>query len=229
MTRIPVLLILYKKPSTTRLVLNSLRKNKVKKLYISLNIPEKNNREDIANHKKVIELIKTINWDCKIKINKRKFHLSSYESVFNSVKWFFNNEKYGIILEDDTLPSSSFFEFCSKLLIKYKNNYKISQICGTSFLNLRKYKYNYRFSNYHFCWGYATWRRSFKDYDTKMKKWKYMRKNNKLKKIINDKNFIIYWTKIFNGLFQKKKKLLITNGYIQIGQKINLQLFQINN
>ena len=79
------------------------------------------------------------------------------------------------------------------MLKKYKNNNKISQISGTSFLNEKKYKYNYRFSNYNFCWGYATWRRSFKDYDEKMTKWLSMKKKNSLKKLIDDDYFSNYW------------------------------------
>ena len=37
-----------------------------------------------------------------------------------------------IILEDDTLPDLSFFNFCEKLLLKYEKNPKISMISGTN-------------------------------------------------------------------------------------------------
>ena len=38
-----------------------------------------------------------------------------------------------IVIEDDTLPHPSFFNFVDKLLIKYKNNKKISMVSGVNF------------------------------------------------------------------------------------------------
>ena len=90
---------------------------------------------------------------------------------------FLKNEKEGIVLEDDTVPNNSFFLFCSAMLKKYRNNHKISQICGSSFKNQKfMNEPSYFFSNYNLCWGYATWRRSIKNYDEKMLKWPQLRK-----------------------------------------------------
>ena len=82
--------------------------------------------------------MREINWKCNLKIKKRKKHLDSYNSYKNAIKWFFENENEGIILEDDTVPNKSFFIFCKKLLKKYKHNKKIAQICGSSFVNKKK-------------------------------------------------------------------------------------------
>ena len=38
----------------------------------------------------------------------------------SATNWFFENEDYGIILEDDLVPDKSFFEYCEILLDKYK-------------------------------------------------------------------------------------------------------------
>ena len=51
-------------------------------------------------------------------IKKRTKFINAYDSYDQAIKWFFKNEKEGIILEDDTLPSKSFFIFCEKLLLK---------------------------------------------------------------------------------------------------------------
>ena len=205
---VPVLLILYKRPETSIHVINSLRKVKAKSIYISINIPPtKRNRFDYESHKNVLKLISKINWNCKLIIKKRKKHLSCYNSVKNSVEWFFKNEKEGIVLEDDTVPNKSFFFFCEKLLKKYRNNKEIAQICGTSFINRKKViNHSYIFSNYAPSWGYATWRRSVNEYDEKMKKWPEMRKKKLLLEIINDKGFLYYWTKIFDKQYKGNLK-----------------------
>ncbi len=203
---VPILLLLYKRPETTIQVIKALKKVKPKIIYLSINLPPVDtNLKDFENYNKVLNLVKKINWKCKLKIKKRKKHLKSYDSYKSSINWFFKNEKEGIILEDDTVPNKSFFVFCSKLLKKYRNNQRVTQICGSSFLNQNKIQdESYIFSNYSLGWGYATWRRSIKDYDEKMKDWPTIRKKKLLLKIINNKYFLSYWTKVFDNQYKNK-------------------------
>ena len=199
--------MVYKKPETTKKVIEVLKKVGVKKLYISINIPLKKNKEEIIKNNEVIKIVKPITWNCIVKYKKRKKYVDAYTSYDEAIKWFFKNEKEGIILEDDTLPNKSFFIFCTKLLKKYRYNKKISQICGSSFLNQKiTNKTNYFFSNYNLCWGYATWRRSIKDYDEQMKEWPIIKKKNIFLNIINDERFLSYWTDIFDAQYKKKFK-----------------------
>lgn len=203
----PILLMLYKRPETTLQVINSLKKIKANSLYISISVPnEKKNFQDYENHKKVLNILKNIDWNCKIKIRKRK-NIDPYTDWNSAIMWFFKNVKEGIILEDDTVPNKSFFTYSSKLLKKYRNNKNIAQICGTSFLNQKKISgESYFFSNYSLGWGWATWRRSIKDFDEKMKDWPKIKKKKLLLNIINDEKFLYYWTKVFDAQFKNKSK-----------------------
>ena len=201
----PILLMVYIKPETTIEIVNKLKEIKPKKLYISINVPLKKNKDEIIKNDHVLEILKLISWKCKIKYKKRKKHVDAYTSYRDAIRWFFKNEEEGIVLEDDTLPNKSFFIFCSRMLKKYRNDKRISQVCGSSFKNHNKfYNANYFFSNYNLCWGYATWRRSIKHYDEMMSKWPYLKKNNYLFKIINNKKFVSYWTDIFDEQYKKK-------------------------
>jgi hypothetical protein len=202
---VPILLLLYKKPKTTIQVINALKKVKPKFIYISINVPPLNkNDQDYNNYKKVLKLVEEINWKCDLKIKKRKKHLSAYNSMKNSVDWFFENEKEGIVLEDDTIPNKSFFTFCSQLLKKYRYNKKIAMICGVCFDKKKKNnRESYFFSNIPSMWGYATWRRTVIDYDDKMKDWLKIKKNL-FSDFTNDKFFIKYWKKIFFDAYKKK-------------------------
>ncbi len=201
---VPLLLLLYKKPETTIQVVNALKKVKPKLIYISINIPPKNkNKNDINKHNRVLKLINKIDWQCDLKIKKSKKHLNAYNSYKNAVKWFFKNEKEGIVLEDDTVPNKSFFIFCSKLLKRYRNNKKIAMICGTQFNSGIIKKESYLFSYFPMMWGYATWRRTINDHDDKMKNWPRIKKNF-FSEFTNNKMFVKYWTKIFNDGYNKK-------------------------
>jgi hypothetical protein len=91
-------------------------------------------------------------------------------AVSGAIDWFFENEEMGIILEDDILPSQSFFYFCEDLLIRYKDDTRVGQISGFNYgYKNSNLKYDYFFSKYGFIWGWASWRSSWKYYDIKMK------------------------------------------------------------
>jgi len=87
------------------------------------------------------------------------------------MSWFFEQEEEGIILEDDCVPSRSFFFFCADLLERYRYDTRIMEIGGTNFENekVRGKEHSYFFSNMIYIWGWATWRRAWKKFDFKIK------------------------------------------------------------
>lgn len=70
----------------------------------------------------------------------------------------FENEEMGIILEDDCLPSQSFFWFCEELLERYKDDERIGHIGGCNFQKrIKRGNVDYYFSIYNYIWGWASW------------------------------------------------------------------------
>ncbi len=120
----PVLFIVFNRPDTTLKVFESIRKAKPKKLYIACDGPRDSNDADVEKIKKVREICKGIDWTCELKTRFRKKNLGCKYAVSSAINWFFENEEEGIILEDDTLPSNSFFEFCSYFLDYYRDEIK---------------------------------------------------------------------------------------------------------
>lgn len=165
----PILLNLYNRPKYTNKLINSLSAVKPRKIYISIDGPK--NKLDQIRIKKVLNLTKNINWKCKkiYKLNKKNFGCKN--SVSGAIEWFFKNEKYGVILEDDVLPSKHFLHFSEKYLIKYINNNKISMITGFNSLNINSKSNDLEFflSKHYPIWGWATWSRAWKGYQKELK------------------------------------------------------------
>jgi hypothetical protein len=88
----------------------------------------------------------------------------------SAITWFFEYETEGIILEDDCLPTPSFFRFCSELLERYRDDTRVMEIGGNNLEeeHLREDEYSYRFSNLIHIWGWATWKRAWKFHDFNM-------------------------------------------------------------
>ena len=187
----PILIINFNRSVKTQKILNILKLLKPTKLYLSIDGPRHENLKDKIQIVKIKKKFEKINWSCKIKKKYSKKNYGMKLNVINSVNWFLKNEKMGIILEDDCIPTKSFFIFCKILLSKYKNEKKIFQINGHS-INFPNKKESYYYSKLNSTWGWATWRRAWNKLDLKMSSYQKMKKNSLINKYYENKN-IYYW------------------------------------
>jgi hypothetical protein len=218
----PILYLFYNRIEKIKLSFAVIKKIKPSKLYLASDGPKNNGDKIIVNNARDY-VLKNIDWDCKVKKLFYKKNKSLKKGISNSITWFFNNEKSGIILEDDLLPDVSFFRYASELLKYYKTNKKIGMISGNNFVD-RDFKDSYYFSKYASCWGWATWSDRWKShYDVDMKKWK----SKKFSFFNKNERFFI---KIFNSVYTGKDKswdyqwlfAMLNNNLLQITPKINL-------
>ena len=117
----PVLFLVFNRPDTTKKVFEKIRLAKPRKLYVVSDGSREGNIRDREKIKIVREIVTRIDWQCKLKTLFRDENLGCKKGVSQAISWFFENEEQGIILEDDCLPSQSFFWFCEELLEKYIN------------------------------------------------------------------------------------------------------------
>jgi hypothetical protein len=179
----PVLFLVFNRLDTTKKVFAEIRKAKPQKLFIASDGARKNKPEE----KEVVEKVRkyvldNIDWPCKVKTLFRKKNIGCKYAVSGAIDWFFKNVEQGIILEDDCLPSQSFFRFCEELLERYKEDERIMSISGYNPLDKFDVKESYLFSKYFYCWGWATWRRAWDKNDLELKKYKEVK--NKLKSFL---------------------------------------------
>ncbi len=128
----PILFLTFNRLEETKQVFNEIKKYGPSKLYLASDGPRKNKEGEREIVKKIREyILDNITWPCKVKILFRHKNLGCKYAVSSAIDWFFKNERRGIILEDDCLPSQSFFRFCEEMLTKYKNDREIMQISGT--------------------------------------------------------------------------------------------------
>lgn len=186
--KIPVLIIAFNRPKITENLIKELKKIKPKEIFFAVDGPRKNNKEDKIKVKETQEVIKNIDWPCKVKKLIRTENKGCKYGPAEAIDWLFKNVDKGIILEDDCLPNKSFFKFCEQLLEKYKDDERIMHISGTNYN--RNWKSNldsYYFSKYPFIWGWATWRRAWNKYDIEMKNYEIFKKETYLKQIFPNK------------------------------------------
>ncbi len=116
----PVLFLIFNRPETTRKVMEAIRQIRPAKLYIAADGPRENRIEDIDKCRESREIASIIDWDCDVTKLFRNENWGCGKGPASAISWFFEHETEGIILEDDCLPSPSFFFFCAELLERYR-------------------------------------------------------------------------------------------------------------
>ena len=169
----PVLLIGFNRPDFMAQQIEVLKKIRPSKVYVAVDGPRDNVEGESCLCIRVRDCVKLIDWECDVKTLFRKENRGCKYGVSEAITWFFENEESGIILEDDCRPDISFFRFATELLEKYRDNQAIGAI---SAMNLYDWQSD-RVVSYHFnthinIWGWATWRRVWKNYTVDILKYK---------------------------------------------------------
>ena len=227
---VPILFLVFNRPETEKKVFEVIKKIRPSELYVAADGPRKNKKVELERCREARRLIdEGIDWNCKVHKLYRNKNLGCKIAVSSAIDWFFENVEEGIILEDDCLPDSSFFEFCSIMLEKYRHDEKIMHISGDNYQpELSKLPNSYYFSRYPNIWGWATWRRAWNKYSVSLENW---RKEN-LKNIFSNMSLLekLYWSNNFDlvekGLvstwdYQWVLTLFKANGY-SINPNVNL-------
>ncbi len=101
-----------------------------------------------------------IDWQCDVKRHYCEKNQGCDPSEYLSQKWAFSMADKCIVLEDDDVPSQSFFPFCKEMLDKYENDERISMICGFNEDEITSdCDDSYFFTSIFSIWGWASWRR----------------------------------------------------------------------
>jgi hypothetical protein len=159
-----------------------------------------------------------IDWPCEVRTLFREQNLGCKMAVSSAITWFFEHVEEGIILEDDTVPSKSFFTFCATLLAHYRYDCRVSFISGTSLPQTAGHvsSYSYYFSKFSVIWGWATWKEVWEQYDVQIRDWQPLSNTNWL---LNTFYGNEYFAKGFKRMFNA-----IAEGY----DTWDFQLFFLN-
>lgn len=167
MDEAPVLIIAFNRPKYLKQVLSTLKQAGVKRLFVFRDGPRPLNQDDRRLGREIEEMVNAIDWPCDVKTNFLNNNLGCGWGPFTAISWAFQYTDRLIILEDDCVPSKSFFDFCNQFLEKYKDEPKVRHISGYSQFPESDIfrKYDYIFTQYAPTWGWATWKRVWDNCD----------------------------------------------------------------
>lgn len=201
----PVVLLIFNRPDSTRVVFDTIRKVRPEKLFVIADgaRPEKPGEEILCDRaRKVIE---EVDWDCQVFKNYADRNLRPLVRISSGLDWVYEHVEEAIILEDDCVPDLTFFDFCQILLAYYRHDTRIMSISGNNFqFGRRRTEYSYYFSRNTHCWGWATWRRAWKYYDIEMKLWPEIKSGEWLRDILQNRAEENFRKRLFEKVYNDK-------------------------
>ncbi|WP_235006738.1 methyltransferase domain-containing protein [Calothrix rhizosoleniae] len=198
----PVAFLIFNRPDTTARVFEVIRQAKPPKLLVVADGARVDKPGEAEKCAATRAIINQVDWECEILTNYSEVNLGCRKRVSSGLDWVFEQVEEAIILEDDCLPHPTFFRYCQELLDKYRDDERIMMISGDNFqFGQKRTEYSYYFSRYGHCWGWASWRRAWTNYDDYMQKWPELRDNGWLNSVLQNEQTIAYWSKIFQGVY----------------------------
>jgi GR25 family glycosyltransferase involved in LPS biosynthesis len=158
---IPVLVVAYKRAENIEKIFKTCIANGVTTIYFAVDGPT-NERDDISVERvknTILELVRATEIKAKFKFESK--NLGCAAAVISAIDWFFSTEHQGIILEDDCIPTSDFFEYIRDAMPILEINPDIWLASGTQFFPKEVGGNGWVLSRYPMHWGWATTSRAW--------------------------------------------------------------------
>ena len=199
----PIALFVYNRLQHTKKVIEAIKKNHISQrstIYVFSDFSdvefEKNKIKKIRNY------LNNLNGFKKIIIVQRKYNLGTSNNIVLGLNQIFKKHDKCIIIEDDIIISKNFLYQMNYFLEKFNKITNIASIEGYMYpVKFKKSIPDYFFLKGTGCWGWATWKRSWKNYEGSAEK--LLNKFNDEKELVND--FDYYDSYPYYKMLKKQK------------------------
>lgn len=157
-----VLVIIYRRFRNLAAITEIIAAARIPRLYLAVDVPPKNlqTEEYCLERDGALKLLRNMCEAKKIELYiwVRRENLGCARSVLSACQWFYKNEEYGAVLEDDCIPTLEFFEFAQQNRKVLESHKKVYFLCGTQHANVKDLSKSipYLITSYPFLWGWAT-------------------------------------------------------------------------
>ncbi|MBQ7384674.1 MAG: nucleotide-diphospho-sugar transferase [Clostridia bacterium] len=221
----PVLLIFFNRADTFEKVFARVREAKPRTLILAQDGPR--GEKDLKGIEECRKIAESVDWDCEIIRDYSETNLGCGMRPQTAITNALNRFEQVIILEDDCVPSLSFFRYCDELLEKYKDDERICYISGLNhFEEWDCGGKDYFYTKTGAIWGWATWRRAWNKYDYYVKSIEDEYSLNLVKSQFLSKSVaeqrVVSWRKAYNSL-ENGEKLSYWDaqwGYVKYSQNM---------
>ena len=155
---VAVLLLFFNRPEPFRQVFGQVRQARPSRLFLYQDGPRQ--ERDLSGIAACREIASHVDWDCEVHRCYLAKNQGCDPSGFRAQKWAFSLADKVVVLEDDSVPSVSFFTFCKEMLDRYEHDTRVMMIAGFNMDEVSTdVDSDYFFTSFFSVWGWASWRR----------------------------------------------------------------------
>lgn len=159
-----VALIVFRRPETTRKVLDKVVESGVPRLYVIADGPRASVMNETQQTQEVRRLFDGLDSSIEVTRIYAEENLGLRKRVLSGLDKVFSQEERLIILEDDCLPSADFFRFCDEALERYADEPRVAMVSGNNFATRSATEAEAYFTNRANIWGWASWADQWRDF-----------------------------------------------------------------
>lgn len=159
----PVVFFTFNRPELTRRVFETIRDYRPEVLFLVSDGPRPDFPEDETLVRMVREIIAEVDWPCEVHEIFAEANLGMRTRFFSALDRVFDDVSKAIILEDDCLPSSSFFSLMEMCLDHFEDLSEVGTIAGSNHFVTTNQSQLF-FTLHPRIWGWGTWAREWNSF-----------------------------------------------------------------
>ena len=196
----PIVIVAFKRPDTTKQVLQAVRAQRPSQLFIICDGAR--SYQEAEEVKATRDILKNIDWPCQVRHNYADQNMGLRGRIETGLDWVFSHVDRAIILEDDCVPHPSFFNFCGDLLDVHQDDDDVMLIAGDNAHGFHPVKDSYYWSRFALIWGWATWARAWRHYNKGQSYWPAARDSHFLSYVFRSQTAKLYWQKTLQSNYE---------------------------
>jgi len=198
----PVVFIVFNRPDPAKRVFEAIRVARPKKLFVVADGPRQGRAGEAEKCAATRAIADAVDWDCEVVRDFSDVNLGCGTRVASGISRAFESVDRAIVLEDDCVPSPSFFRYCAELLDRYADDERVMVVSGDNQLfGATEVEDSYYFSRYAHMWGWATWRRAWSLCDLAMGLWSAARSRGLLNQYFHKASERYYWDSLLQYVY----------------------------
>lgn len=199
MRETPVVVIAYNRPDKVRRLIRTLELSKPKQIIFAVDGPRSSKAGDEARVKAVQSLVEEFNWNTQVETRFREKNLGLKDAVIDAVSHGISRFGQAVIMEEDTLPGTSWLPYAANALDRFRSDQKIEHISGYNLVPPHALSSNVagsRLSRYPESIAWATWDRAWNQFDGSLD-WALNVSNSDLAHIVGSRAGAARWKQNF--------------------------------
>lgn len=209
----PVLLLAFNRPELTNRVFDKIREVKPEKLYVAVDAPRENRKDDVENSLAVKKIVENVDWPCETHYLYQEKNLGCSRSGVTAWNWIFQHEDRMIFVEDDGLGCPEAFFFIEDMLERYKDDERVAYVGSVNY-GPKYGDASYFFSRYPVATYFmGTWKRVFDLYEYDIESYNEIKRSTDFRNSFRSKEEWMVFNQLFKSYVQSIKQNRRQNTY----------------